>query len=192
MEAVAISEEDSRAPEIGSGTQRDPLITWLITPPQDHSRRRANEMIARELGFLGYVHVWIRHCDHCTTRIRDDYGDPRIISCDRHVTVYAGYQPGLATKQGHIYCHVSKQGIGRIMKETERTDSGKSVELHPFPGYRQRNIRWPVIKVPGSSPRPIPKPSPIHITRRRDTRRGSMCGSPLRFSESSSSFMASR
>lgn len=36
---------------------------WLVYPPSDLIRTLGNEAVARELGHLGYTHIWMRYAN---------------------------------------------------------------------------------------------------------------------------------
>ncbi|KAF5637406.1 hypothetical protein F25303_7952 [Fusarium sp. NRRL 25303] len=47
--------------DVGAGTTQDPRIMWLVAPPKSQTRTLGNEQVARDLGRLGFTHVWIRY-----------------------------------------------------------------------------------------------------------------------------------
>ncbi|CZR58821.1 uncharacterized protein PAC_08713 [Phialocephala subalpina] len=112
---------------------------WLIDPPGSNSRMLRNEQVARELGEFGYTQVWIRHCDHRTTRISTRGGGRRTIGTDNHITVYCGRQESIATRQGDVFLVIQRDGFWRIMDDRERRDrDGRGVELYVYPSQRRR------------------------------------------------------
>lgn len=123
----------------GHGTTTSPLIMWLVNPPSNYLRMLGNEQVARELGQFGYTQVWIRHCDHRTTRISTRGGGRRTIGTDRHITVYCGKQENIATKQGDVFLVTIRDDFWRIMYDSERRDrGGRGVQLFGYPSWRRR------------------------------------------------------
>ncbi|SCO57591.1 uncharacterized protein FFMR_14747 [Fusarium fujikuroi] len=128
--------------DVGAGTTQDPRIMWLVAPPKSQTRTLGNEQVARDLGRLGFTHIWIRSCDHRTTRIsvatRRGRGRRRqVVHTDNHITVYCGRSSN-ADRQGDVFLLVERDGTWRIMRDSERAPApngrqGHGIELYPYP-----------------------------------------------------------
>ncbi|KIH90539.1 hypothetical protein SPBR_01049 [Sporothrix brasiliensis 5110] len=113
---------------VGSGTTDNPMIMWLVPPPRSESRTQGNETVARDLGRLGFTHIWIRSV---VTRRGHRYR--QTVRTDSHITVFCGMS-GTADFQGDVYVFVSHNGRWRIMHDNERRSrNGRGVELYQFP-----------------------------------------------------------
>ncbi|EXL45220.1 hypothetical protein FOCG_12629 [Fusarium oxysporum f. sp. radicis-lycopersici 26381] len=126
--------------QVGTGTTQDPLIMWLVGPPRSQTRTLGNEQVARDLGRVGFTHIWIRSCDHRTTRISVATRRGRrrqVVHTDNHITVYCGRSSN-ADRQGDVFLLVERNGTWRIMRDSERTSTqngrqGHGIELYPYP-----------------------------------------------------------
>ncbi|KAI0551984.1 hypothetical protein F4679DRAFT_537206 [Xylaria curta] len=133
---MPISPGDRPFRQVGSGTRRDPLIMWLVQPPRSVPRMLGNEAVARSLGRGGFTHIWIRSCDHSTTRTsvmtRRGHRYRQMVRTDSHITLFCG-RSSTADSQGHVYL-VVEDGVWRVMQDDERRDrNGTGIELYDFP-----------------------------------------------------------
>ena len=110
---------------------------WLVQPPRSNPRTYGNEEVARGLGQLGYTHIWVRACDHPTTRrtvaTRGGHLRRMMVRTDNHITVYCS-TGRTANRQGDIFLVVERSGRCRIMRDSEHCDrNGRGIELYRYP-----------------------------------------------------------
>ncbi|KAK4466309.1 hypothetical protein QBC42DRAFT_282387 [Cladorrhinum samala] len=106
-------------------------------PPRSNPRTYGNEEVARGLGQLGYTHIWVRACDHPTTRrtvaTRGGHLRRMMVRTDNHITVYCS-TGRTANRQGDIFLVVERSGRCRIMRDSEHCDrNGRGIELYRYP-----------------------------------------------------------